>query len=372
MNINRTKDGILYWTDYIDGKRVKRQNKNWKTKREAKEHYLDFMQRYENKETSLNEPSFQKTIDLYIDHISLSKKQSTVLRAEQMLKNTVAKYIPNVRISQINAHHIQEFQRQILQERYKSKGRLVPFSNRYLDILQGTLNDLLNYAVKFEMIDKNPFDVVPRVQRRDIVKTSQMTILTFSEYQAFLRVVDNPVYRALFDVLYWCGLRIGEAMALEIQDYQDGVLHVYKNFDTKNRIITTTKNDTSREVSVPDLCRKSLDELIKAYQESEGSNFDSSRPLFAYDNIIPKGTLDRHKNNYIKAANKNEQVVPYFTFHELRHTHVSTLIDLGLEAKDIADRLGHSVEMVNNTYSHLFPERKDDLLDKLNELGNNK
>lgn len=35
--------------------------------------------------------------------------------------------------------------------------------------------------------------------------------------------------------------------------------------------------------------------------------------------------------------------VPWFTFHELRHTHVSTLIDIGWEAKDIADRLGHSV-----------------------------
>lgn len=61
--------------------------------------------------------------------------------------------------------------------------------------------------------------------------------------------------------------------------------------------------------------------------------------------------------------------IPYFTFHELRHTHVSILIDLNMKPKDIAERLGHSVEMVNNTYSHLFPERKDLLLDKLNDIS---
>ena len=42
-----------------------------------------------------------------------------------------------------------------------------------------------------------------------------------------------------------------------------------------------------------------------------------------------------------------------------------------MEPKDISERLGHSVEMVNNTYAHLFPERKDLLLDKLNDFSEN-
>lgn len=60
--------------------------------------------------------------------------------------------------------------------------------------------------------------------------------------------------------------------------------------------------------------------------------------------------------------------VPWFIFHELRPTHVSTLIDIGWEAKDIADRLGHSVHEVNETYCHLFPQRKDEMFQKLNDL----
>ena len=158
-------------------------------------------------------------------------------------------------------------------------------------------------------------------------------------------------------------------MALQLNDYDGEKLQVYKNFDTKNRVITTTKTDHNRVVSVPNQCRDALDLLIEAYKTSETNTYDTQRYLFSYSGIIPKGTLDRLKNTYIKEVKKDSQLIPYFTFHELRHTHVSTLINLRMEPKDIADRLGHSVEMVNNTYGHLFPERKDELLASLNELG---
>ena len=58
-------------------------------------------------------------------------------------------------------------------------------------------------------------------------------------------------------------------------------------------------------------------------------------------------------------------------FYNLRLDHISSLIDLGLSSKDISDRLWHSVEMVNNTYGHLFNEKKKAILDKLNELSEN-
>lgn len=53
-------------------------------------------------------------------------------------------------------------------------------------------------------------------------------------------------------------LKLTEINGLENYGLQNKVIHLYKNFDTKNRIITTTKNDASREVSVPDLCQNLL------------------------------------------------------------------------------------------------------------------
>lgn len=107
--------------------------------------------------------------------------------------------------------------------------------------------------------------------------------------------------------------------------------------------------------------------------------------FFGYHHIIHKSTLDNRKIAYWNKVNpetaqeiealgisrnsyEGHLNVPWFTFHELRHTHVSTLIDIGWEAKVIADRLGHSVHEVNETYGHLFPQRKDEMFQKLNDL----
>ena len=49
--------------------------------------------------------------------------------------------------------------------------------------------------------------------------------------------------------------------------------------------------------------------------------------------------------------------VKRLTPHGLRHSHVSLLIDLGFPAHLIAERIGDSVNMINNVYGHLFENR---------------
>ena len=55
--------------------------------------------------------------------------------------------------------------------------------------------------------------------------------------------------------------------------------------------------------------------------------------------------------------------------HDLRHSHASLLIELGSSPLVIADRLGHEkVETTLNTYSHLFPNKRDEVAEKLQKL----
>lgn len=373
MKVGKNKQGVIYWTDYIDGKRIKRESKDWKTQREAKEHHKQFIDSLKHNQHQLHNISYEELLKLYIDHISLSRKKSTVSGLENQLRNVVGEYFVNVKIKKIDAMAIQRFQEEILNVHIKQNNETKQYSNAYLYKLQTSLKNMLDFAFRFRYIEQNPFDLVPLVKRRSYEKKKEMTILTRDEYNAFESIIDDQVYKTLFSVLYWCGLRIGELMALRISDYdiKNKSLHVYKTYDSKNRVITTTKTDSDRFVSVPNICSKEIEILIEEYKNTSGSKYDSESFLFQYDGIIPKTTLDRTKNKLIeKVQSEHEKNVPYFTFHELRHTHVSTLIDLDMKPKDIADRLGHSVEMVNNTYSHLFPERRDVLLDKLNEISN--
>lgn len=47
--------------------------------------------------------------------------------------------------------------------------------------------------------------------------------------------------------------------------------------------------------------------------------------------------------------------------HDLRHSHVSLLIELGYSALAIADRLGHESTGVTMRYAHLFPNKQEDM-----------
>ena len=52
--------------------------------------------------------------------------------------------------------------------------------------------------------------------------------------------------------------------------------------------------------------------------------------------------------------------------HDLRHSHVSLLIDMGFSALAIADRVGHESIDITYRYAHLFPTRQKDMANKLN------
>ena len=52
--------------------------------------------------------------------------------------------------------------------------------------------------------------------------------------------------------------------------------------------------------------------------------------------------------------------------HDLRHSHVSLLIDMGFSATAIADRVGHESIDITYNYAHLFPSRQLEMANKLN------
>ena len=51
--------------------------------------------------------------------------------------------------------------------------------------------------------------------------------------------------------------------------------------------------------------------------------------------------------------------------HDLRHSHVSLLIELGFSAVAIADRMGHESIDITYRYAHLFPTTQKEIANKL-------
>ena len=63
---------------------------------------------------------------------------------------------------------------------------------------------------------------------------------------------------------------------------------------------------------------------------------------------------------------RKQQGVKRIRIHDIRHSAVSPLIDMGFSATAIADRVGHESIDITYNYAHLFPSKQAEMADKLN------
>lgn len=104
--------------------------------------------------------------------------------------------------------------------------------------------------------------------------------------------------------------------------------------------------------------------VIPSFLVDEVINFMKCIPdLHGSDRLVPatKSFLHHEMNRRgTKAAG-----VKRIRIHDLRHSHVSLLIELGYSALAIADRLRHESTEATMRYAHLFPNKQDDMADGL-------
>ena len=87
--------------------------------------------------------------------------------------------------------------------------------------------------------------------------------------------------------------------------------------------------------------------------------------MFIFGNIKPisTSTFRRKLNKYIEISG-----VKRITIHGFRHSHVSLLYFLGCDNRDIAERIGDTIQIVESTYYHMYPSKKSNTVKVLNEL----
>lgn len=84
------------------------------------------------------------------------------------------------------------------------------------------------------------------------------------------------------------------------------------------------------------------------------------------DRLFPvsKSTLAKEMK-----AGSEKAGVKRIRIHDLRHSHVSLLIDMGFSALAVADRLGQEAIDITYRYAHLFPDVQDDMAEALDGQG---
>ena len=333
----------FYYVDW-QGKKRQKMKRGFKLQREAKDWERMFLEQFAKNP----DITFQTLYDKYWEYVSHRLKESTLRTREYMLTTHVLPYFKEQIVSEITPEDITHWQNWIL-----SKG----FSESYQKSLNIYLKAIFNYAVDFLGLSKNPCTKpIGRNKRKKIVFWTPEEYKTFSE-----SIKDNVLYYTLFEVLYYTGMRIGEAQALTFGDIdlERKVIHITKTYfkpNGKPGIMQVPKTDNScRDVDIPDF----LADEIREYKSHIYSPTDDMR-LFPRELSVIRTFFKEH----IKKSSVKD-----IRIHDLRHSHASTLINLGANPVLVAERLGHESPSVTlDIYAHLFPKAQSDIVAKIEKL----
>ena len=228
------------------------------------------------------------------------------------------------------------------------------YSPTYLKTLHGQLSAILNHAVRFYGLKANTAATAGCMGSE---KHKEMLFWTKEEYLKFAEaMMDKPQSYYAFEVLYWCGIREGELLALTPADFDldKGLLSITKSYQRlKGRdVITDPKTPKSvRVIQMPQFLTDEIRDYLKSLYKVQ-----PDQRIFE----VTKSYLHHEMDRGVKAAG-----VKRIRIHDLRHSHVSLLIEMGFSALAITDRVGHESVDITYKYAHLFPSKQQEMAQKL-------
>lgn len=224
-----------------------------------------------------------------------------------------------------------------------------------------TLKQICKSAVRDKLMSQTTFDDIFTDTIKVKYKAPEKRALYPHEKEALKNANFSDRERAFVYILYYCGLRRGEACALTANDidFDKKLLNVDKAvyFDVNDPIVKDTKNGKHRVVPIPNEAISALYEYV-----SEGHVFHMSN-----GKIITKSSLDKMWKSIISKMNAvSSEPIEGLTPHIFRHNYCATLCGQipTISINRIAELLGDSKQMVVDVYNHSIEskEKVDEIL----------
>lgn len=353
MSVRQEDNGTWtsqFWFRDYDGERRHRTKRGFATEEAALEWEEEGRREAEGSVSS----TFAAFFEVYKRDVRPRLRESTWTGKEYMVRDKILPAFGQMRMDEIESVDVIRWQNGLMAMR-NAHGE--PYSPTYLRTINNQLTAIFNHAVRFYGLRKSPCS---RTTKMGSNKAGDMLFWTKGEYLKFAdAIADKPDSFCAFEVLYWCGLRVGELLALTPDDidFRRAVVSINKSYQRlKGRdVITDPKTPKSvRTVAMPGFL---VDEL---------SDWLQGHPV-AHDERMFPFTKDRMHHEMTRGCKATG--VKRIRIHDLRHSHVSLLIDMGYSAVAIADRLGHESSDITFRYVHLFPDRQGEIARALDKEG---
>ena len=353
MSVSRDAErGTFYvqcWYRDWTGQRRKKTKRGFKTKKEASAWEVDFLRQMEG----TPDMTLNAFYELYRRDLEQKLRVTTWRNKEHLIETKILPYLGDKRLTEITPLDILSWQNAV-QQLKTSNG--LPYKDAYLRTISNQLCAMLNHAVRYYNLRSNPMS---KVERMGSKKTDEMQFWTKGEYKRFSRaIMDKDASFMVFEVLYWLGVRSGEALALTPADFdldasKVSISRTYHRIDGEDVFTPPKTRKSARTIAVP---RFLVDELKDYLIANPG--------IKPNDRLFPvgKGYLRHEMERGCRISGVKE-----IRIHDLRHSHVSLLIEMGFSALAIAERLGHESTEVTMMYAHLFPNKQEEMAEQLDE-----
>lgn len=225
------------------------------------------------------------------------------------------------------------------------------------------LRRIYNYAIDNMYIQKNYFAGINPIEMPKSKKPDKkVQALTLTEQRKFENYLDNDnvLYKNIFSLLLYTGIRIGEALALDISDVDldSKQIKIYKIL-TKEKDGTITihhsssssTKDGTRTVEINELFYNSIKEAIK---QAKGNKKNKEKLLFPKEDgsLIQTNSVN---SVFKRICEKAEITKKDINTHCLRHTFATRCIEAGVSLPVLQKLMGHDrIQTTIDTYGDIY------------------
>ncbi|BEP27821.1 tyrosine-type recombinase/integrase [Helicovermis profundi] len=176
-------------------------------------------------------------------------------------------------------------------------------------------------------------------------------VLSMSEVKSIIDVTENTKHKTQLMIAYSCGLRVSEVANLKVTD-----------IDSK-RMVVIIKQGKGRKDRIGTLSVKMLEQLRDYYKEYKPTNW-------LFENQMKNGPIGtRTLQRIFNAAAKKSKINKPATFHSLRHSFATHLLESGVDIRYIQEFLGHSSTKTTEIYTHVSRKSLMGIVNPLDRLG---
>lgn len=191
----------VYYKDW-QGNRKRKQKRGFRTKGEAKEWERDFLQQ----QSQGVDIEFGNFLEIYYKDMDVRLREHTMYTKRYIIDLKIRPYFEKKILSEITVADVRAWQNELLSYKDKNgKG----YSQTYLKTINCQLTAIFNYAIRYYNLQDNPCRKAGAIGKS---KGEPKDFWMQDEFNEFLETMkDKPEARMAFLLLYWTGMRIGDA-----------------------------------------------------------------------------------------------------------------------------------------------------------------